>query len=234
MTRTSLALLAIALVAVWAVVAYVIMPLWWERYAKIHPELDRIPGITETAAGIPGDPVNVALVGSEEQVRAIFAAAGWSPADPLSLRSDARIAADTVLDRPYPDAPVSTLTLFGRSQDLAFEQAAGASPRERHHIRFWKAPNGHSSGAPLWIGAASFDRSVGLSHDTGQITHHISPDIDAERDHVIASLRATGLLSTVIPVTDFHATRSGRNGGGDPWSTDGTLMLAVLPQSGAD
>ena len=221
-----------SLVAAWAVIAYVIMPLWWERYAQSHTGLDGIPRITATTAGIAGDPVNVALVGSQDQLTAIFAAAGWSPADPLSLMSDARIAADALFDRPYPDAPVSTLTLFGRKQDMAFEQSADASPRQRHHIRFWRAPRPHASGAPLWIGAASFDRSVGLSHDTGQITHHIAADVDAERDHVIADLEATGMLSEIRPVPDFHIVRSGHNGGGDPWRTNGTLILVVVAAIG--
>jgi hypothetical protein len=227
MTKTSLALL-LAAACTWALIAYVVMPLWWQRYATLHPALDGVPGITQTTAGIPGDPINVAVTGSEDEVKAIFAAAGWSLAQPLSLESDARIAADAVLDRPYPNAPVSTLMLFDRKQDLAFEQAAGSSPRERHHVRFWKAPKSGPSGKPLWVGAASFDRSVGLSHDTGQITHHIAADIDAERDHVIATLKPTGQLSTVIPVLNFHAVRAGRNGGGDPWQTDGTLLIAVI------
>lgn len=218
----------LATATAWALIAYAVMPLWWERYAATHPALDGIPAITRTAEGIPGDPINVAVAGSEDEVSSIFAAAGWSPADPLSLVSDARITADAVLDRPYPNAPVSTLMLFGRKQDLAFEQAVGTSPRERHHVRFWKAPKAHSSGAPLWVGAASFDRSIGLSHDTGQMTHHIASGIDAERDHVIATLQRTGQLSTVIPVLNFHTVHSGRNGGGDPWRTDGTLMLAVI------
>ena len=34
---------------------------------------------------------------------------------------------------------------------------------------------------PVWLGAATFDRSVGVSHYTGAITHHIDADIDAER-----------------------------------------------------
>jgi hypothetical protein len=226
-TRSVTTLILTALV-IWAVMAYLVMPLWWERFVRKHPELDGVPGITQTSSGIPGDPVNVALVGSEQQVRAIFAAAKWSPADPLSLESDARIAADAVLDRSYSDAPVSNLYLFGRKEDLAFEQASGGSPRERHHVRFWKAPLAHSSAAPLWVGSASFDRSVGLSHTTGQITHHIAPDVDAERDHVIESLRATGQLAEVVPVADFHTVREGRNGGGDPWKTDGTLLLGVI------
>jgi hypothetical protein len=219
--------------AAWALIAYVVMPLWWERFAHAHPGLDGIPAITQTTSGIPGDPLNVAIVGTTDEVKTVFAAAGWSIADPLSIESDARIAADAVLDRPYPTAPVSTLILFGRKQDIAFEKSAGASPRERHHVRFWQAPTAHPSGAPLWVGAASFDRSVGLSHDTGQITHHIAPDIDTERDYVIATLKATGQLSSTIPVIDFHAERHGRNGGGDPWQTDGSLILAVIGRTAA-
>jgi hypothetical protein len=226
-TRALATAILIGLV-IWAAMAYLVMPMWWERFARKHPELDGVPGLTETGSGIPGDPLNVALVGSEQQVRAIFAAAKWSPADPLSIASDARIAADAVLDRSYADAPVSNLYLFGRKEDLAFEQASGGSPRQRHHVRFWKAPQPHPSGAPLWVGSASFDRSVGLSHTTGQITHHISPDVDAERDHVMESLRATGELADVVPVEDFHKVREGRNGGGDPWRTDGTLLIGVI------
>ena len=218
----------LVVIASWGVVAYFFMPLWWERYSHKHPWLDGVPGITETASGIPGDPLNVALVGIKEDVRTIMKAAGWHPAVSLSLESDARIAVDAVLDRPYPDAPVSNLYLFGRKEDLAFEMVAGKSPRERHHVRFWQAPLLHNTGAPLWVGSASFDRSVGLSHTTGQITHHIASDIDAERDHVIATLRSTGRLAEVVPVADFHAVREGRNGGGDPWQTDGTLLLGIL------
>ncbi len=222
-TRTTVVAIIVACLAAWAAVAYVGMPLWWKRYAHRHPSLDGVPGVTQTASGIPGDPVNVALAGVEAQIRAAFAAAKWSPADALSL-----VVADAVLDRPYADAPVSNLYLFGRKEDLAFEMAAGASPRERHHVRFWRAPADHTSGMALWVGSASFDRSVGLSHTTGQITHHIAPDVDAERDHVMNSLHSAGRLSEVIPVADFHAVREGRNGGGDPWRTDGTLLLGVI------
>jgi hypothetical protein len=231
MSIKSLILFALAALLLWAVAAYIIMPGWWKRYARAHPELDGVPAITQTASGIPGDPVNVAIAGTEAEVRSVFLAAGWSPADPLSLVSDARIAADAVLDRPYADAPVSSLYLFGRKEDLAFEQAEGSSPRERHHVRFWRAPADHPSGVPLWVGSASFDNSVGLSHTTGQITHHISPDIDAERDHVMSTLRATGRLSGIVPVPQFHTVHEGRNGEGDPWRTDGTLLLAIISQS---
>ncbi len=76
--------------------------------------------------------------------------------------------------------PVSNLFLFGRKADLAFEKPLGDSPRERHHVRFWRTEKTHA-GRPAWIGSAAFDIGVELSRTTGQVTHHISPDSDAER-----------------------------------------------------
>jgi hypothetical protein len=80
----------------------------------------------------------------------------------------------------------------------------------------------------LWLGAASFDRGVGFSHDTGQITHHIGPDVDAERDLVVADLRATGRVVSVSEENGIGATDNGRNGGGDHYVTDGRIRIAVL------
>ena len=42
-----------------------------------------------------------------------------------------------VLNAPYPTAPFSTLYLFGRPQDVGFQEPIDDSPRKRHHIRFW-------------------------------------------------------------------------------------------------
>jgi hypothetical protein len=67
----------------------------------------------------PGDPVNVALIGSEAHVLKAMQTAGRSPADPITLETSLRVAADPVLRRPDPDAPVSNLFPFGRRQDLA-------------------------------------------------------------------------------------------------------------------
>jgi hypothetical protein len=79
------------------------------------------------------------------------------------------------LHRPDPDAPVSSLYLFGRKQDLAFEEDVGGSADRRHHVRWWRAEPLDAAGRPLWIGDATFDRDAGISHLTGQITHHIGP-----------------------------------------------------------
>jgi hypothetical protein len=221
-------LVVVAVAAVYGLVAYVVMPMWWRVYVHRHPAIDEVPGITQTSDGIPGDPLNVALVGSHDDVVGLMLAAGWNPADKLSLESSLKIAADTVLSRPYADAPVSNLFLFGRKEDLAFEQPVGSDPRKRHHVRFWKAEKLDEQGRPLWMGAGTYDERVGLSHTTGQITHHVAADVDAERDHIFATLKPTGRLSETYFVDNFHKVREGKNGGGDPWRTDGRLEVGVI------
>lgn len=214
---------------VYLAVAYVLIPVIWRgAEARHHPALAGLPEIARTRDNIPGDPLNLALIGSEQHVTRSMLAAGWHPADSLTLKSSLRIAGDTVLHRPYADAPVSSLYVWGRKQDLAFEQPAGNDPRRRHHVRFWRSSELDRDGSPLWVGAATFDRKVGLSHTTGQITHHISPDVDAERDKVLADLEHAGQVNGVTWIDGFHRQLSGRNGGGDSWKTDGRLPVVLL------
>ena len=145
-------------------ISYILIPTLW-RVAEegSHPALSDVPEITRTSSQIPGDPINICLIGSEESVALSMLAAGWFPADPLTLKSSLRIAGDSVLRRPYDEAPVSNLFVWGRKQDLAFEQPVGNDPRRRHHVRFWKSKTVNSQGLPLWVGAATYDEKVGLS-----------------------------------------------------------------------
>ena len=186
--------------------------------------------ITHTPQGIPGDPINIGLVGTEKEVVHAFGAAGWDTADAVTLKTAIEIGESVLFGRPYPDAPVSRLLFEGRAQDLAFENPVGDSADRRHHVRFWQADARGDDGRPLWLGSASFDRGVGLSHDTGAITHHIGPDIDAERDFLIGDLRAARMLISTSEIQGVGATKTGRNGGGDPYFTDGKAVIGVLRQ----
>ncbi|HCS53210.1 LssY C-terminal domain-containing protein [Rubinisphaera sp.] len=210
------------------VIAYLVAPELWVHYARKHPSFDDNPRITKTHDGHPGDPLNVGIIGTEQQLKSILKAAEWFPADPLGLESDLRIGIDTVLEREYDKAPVSNLYLFGRKEDLAYEQPVGDNPRHRHHVRFWKTEDVSQHGRPLWIGSATYDERVGLSHTTGQITHHIAPDVDQERDHLIKSLQQTNDLREVYMEQAFHKVLEGKNGGGDPWHTDGDLGVGII------
>ena len=218
----------LAIASTYFLMAYIVVPLVWLGYEVRHPAIDETPGITTTSDDHPGDPINVALIGSEADVRRVMLAAGWHAADPLGIKSDLGIAVGTVLERPDDTAPVSNLYLWGRKEDLAFEQPVGNDPRQRHHVRFWESAKRDSNGQPAWMGSASYDKKVGISHTTGQITHHISADVDTERDHVIESLKTTGELVSVQVVDGFHKLLEGRNGGGDAWHTDGRLFTGIL------
>ncbi len=225
--RHWLALFA-SLLLLYLVAAYMLIPLGWITFARLRPSFDDNPRITSTGDDHPGDPLNVALIGDEDDLKRSLEAAGWAPANSLSLKSDLRIAADTVLKRPDDVAPVSNLYLFGRKEDLAFERPVGHNPRQRHHVRFWKSPQVDSNGRHVWIGSASYDERIGLSKTTGQVTHHIAPNIDQERDRLIQDLQTAGELADFDTVKDFHTTRTGSNGGGDKWQTDGALAVGVL------
>ena len=187
-----------------------------------------MPGITHTGSGIPGDPVNVSLIGTKADLVKAMLAAKWYPADPLSLKSSLEISVDAVFKRPDPDAPVSNLYLFGRKEDIAFEQDVDDNPRQRHHVRFWKTEKVDADGRPVWVGSAVFDERVGLSRTTGQITHVTAPDVDVERDYLFHCLEQSGTLAEWYVVPDFHKLREGKNGGGDPWRTDGDLWVGII------
>ena len=216
--------LIIILVA-WAIAAYLLVPWVSKLYYRHH--FNEGPRITLTSDGHPGDPVNVAIEGEEVELVRAMHAAGWYPADPITLGSSLRIVVDSVVRKPDDEAPVSSLFLFGRKQDLAFELPVGDSPRQRHHVRFWRWDK-LKDGRPVWFGSATFDERVGLSHANGQVTHHIGPDVDAERDLIMVGLQKAGWVQDEYYVDGFHQERQGRNGGGDPWRTDGRLGAVVL------
>lgn len=220
--------IVVGVLLVWAVAAYLIVPGLWKRYAKHHPEFDSNPRLTQTGDKHPGDPLNVAMIGSEAQLQNIMVAAKWFPAAALGIKSDLKIAVDTVLSRPDEQAPVSSLYLFGRKEDLAFEQPVGDNPRHRHHVRFWKTDTVGQDGRPQWIGSAVYDKRVGLSRTTGQITHVTAADVDTERNYLFQCLKSSGELADEYKVDGFHKHLEGKNGGGDPWRTDGALYVGVI------
>ena len=193
-----------------------------------HPALVRSPRHTTTSAGHVGDAINVAFIGTEEDLHRVLAAAGWYAADPVTLQTSIRIAADVVLRKPYAHAPVSTLYLWDRKQDAAFEQPVGNSPKQRHHVRFWRSHEVDANAKPLWLGAATFDERVELSRTTGGVTHKISPDIDKERNKLVSDIIRAGALDGYYWVDQFHQLPEGRNGGGDPYFTDRRLAVGVI------
>ncbi|WP_082461811.1 LssY C-terminal domain-containing protein [Agromyces sp. Leaf222] len=214
----------------WLVLAYLVLPRLHRILTTIYVP-DYFMGRTRTSDGLLGDPVNLALDGTEDSLHAVMAAAGWTRADDVTLASSRRIITSTITRRSYDEAPVSPLFLFGRQQDFAYQQEVEGNPARRHHVRFWRTPDGWllPGGRRVdWLAAGTFDRSVGFSLFTLQVTHKIDADTDVERDHIVASVLAAGVGARVEVLRDFSTGYHSRNGGGDTITTDGDLPVLEL------
>jgi hypothetical protein len=226
----------------YGVAAYVILPRVVLMSLKIL-QRKHVPRYTITGDGLPGDPVNLVLAGTLEQLRAAFAAAGWSEADRLTLATSWRMARAFVLNSPYATAPFSTLYLFGRGQDIGFQKALGNSPRKRHHIRFWalglkraeatlgtaefwlKAHRPLDHEHVYWVGAGTRDTGFSLTQLTFQITHATDADTNAERDFIIAELKRNKVVGDV---TSYQARQHLRAQQVNHYITDGEVIAASL------
>jgi hypothetical protein len=232
----------LALGLTYAIGAYIILPRAVRMGLKIL-QRKRVPSFTITGDGLPGDPVNLVLVGTLGQLRAAFATAGWSDADRLGLASSWRMVRAFVFNSPYPTAPFSTLYLFGRGQDIGFQKAIDDSPRKRHHIRFWALSLTHAEGTVgtasfwlntdrppddarvFWVGAGTKDTGFSLTQLTFQITHATDSDTNAERDFIVAELRKIPVIEEV------QSFQSGQNLSAERvnhYITDGEVTLAKL------
>jgi hypothetical protein len=215
-------------IIVWLLLTYGVLPHAYRWLSKIF-----LPGYfigrTQTGDGMLGDPVNLAIIGDKRTLIDAMISAGWNPADKLSFKSSLRMIYAAASGAHYPTAPVSSLFLFGHKQNLAFEKDVGGNPRKRHHARFWKTPQhwwlpgGYKAD---WLGAATFDKNVGLSLFTGQVTHKIDSDVDKERDFVVGDLKKSA--EEVNYVNHFTSSYHSRNGGGDMIHTDGALPFIKL------
>src|SRR5260221_10209584 len=175
----------------YGLLAYIVLPELWTHYEH-QKGLENLPMVTRTGQGIPGDPMNVGLVGNLSDVVCAMHAAGWYPADPITLKSSIEIVGSVLLDRPYKDAPVSNLYYLGRREDLAFEKPIGQNADRRNHVRYWKALDQGEEKRPVWLGAAAQDRGGGGSRYTPAVTHPISAHLDAGRALPTAELENAG------------------------------------------
>ncbi|WP_269939423.1 LssY C-terminal domain-containing protein [Arthrobacter sp. HY1533] len=226
--------LVLFFVLFWLVLAYLVLPRLHRILTSIYVP-DYFIGRARTSDGLLGDPVNLAVMGTEEQLHEAMTRAGWIRADAVTLASSWRIVTSTILRRSYDEAPVSPLLLFGHQQDLAYQQEVAGNPAKRHHVRFWRCPDGWllpGGHRADWMAAGTFDRAVGFSLFTLQVTHKIDADTDVERDHIVATLQAGGPGIQVRIIEDFATGYHSRNGGGDSIVTDGDLPVVDL--SGVD
>jgi hypothetical protein len=103
----------LGILGIWLLIAYLLAPMGWKLFSSRHHAITAGPRITTAGAGIHGDPLNISIIGDEDDLLSAMLVAGWYPADPITFKSSLRIAESTVFHRPYIEAPVSNLFLFG-------------------------------------------------------------------------------------------------------------------------
>jgi hypothetical protein len=197
----------------------------------LRSTLEQLPCCASDADGCAeGDPLNVVLVGDRELMLGALGRSGWSFTHRITARSVRREIGAAVAGEPYAVAPVSSLYLFGRNQDVALQRAR-RSISQRNHMRLWLAPYTHE-GRSVWIGQVSRDIGIKATARTPTLmTHVIDPEVDTTREYLLHSLIAEGFVDRFGFVTgSASATPSEprQNLTGDPYFSDGMRLVVIL------
>ena len=190
--------------------------------------LDQIPRRIADKDGNAGDMVNFLLIGSEEQVKATFQAAGWVQVDRDTKEAVLQALVASLSKQAYLTMPMSQLYLYGRPQDFGF---AHAEPIQvvttRHHLRVWKSTL-TVDGQPVWVGAATHDMGLERDQRNGKLTHHIDPNIDDERDFVSRSLIGTGYVTQHTQLTPSNPIKDEKTATGGSFHSNGEVLVLWL------
>jgi len=194
--------------------------------AQLDALVRQIPQRSMTTKGVVADVVNLAFLGSQEQVQAAFLAAGWSGADSISRHSIAHNFYAVLNKSGYAREPMLTFLLDGKPQDMNWQKSLNSYGR-RDHLRIWQwHPEGASES--VWVSSSTHDNGAMLSVKYKGFVHHISPDVDAERATVIRDLNFAGCVRSVTYVSRPGVSTITQNATGDLVLTDGSVAVVEL------
>lgn len=196
--------------------------------ADLRERLTALPRSTTNRRGtVEGDPLNLVVIGEFGTVLGGFGAR-WDETEAISIKSCLRTLKAFSLGSTYRYSPVSSLFVYGRSQDFALQRARQII-NERLHLRLWLTPM-RFKGQPVWIGQISRDIGVRFTPKTWNLTtHKVDPDVDDARDYLLDELLESSRVGLVgyVPGAQAADRASPRhNLTGDPYFTDG--LRAVI------
>ena len=203
---------------------YDFKPLFAQLDAKIPYRVTDKP-----EGGNPGDLINFAIVGSQEQVTDAFKTAGWLQADKTNKDAVVSALMATLQKNSYMTVPMSILYLFGRPQDFGYERTDPVLvAAQRHHFRIWNSPLSTPQ-QMVWVGSGTHD--IGIEKDqrsANAITHKIDQDVDNERDFIGATLTQAGHVQAMEYMTRSHPITSTKTATGGEIKSDGRVLVIVL------
>jgi hypothetical protein len=198
---------------------------------EFRAALERLPCCAADADGQEaGDPLNVVLVGEPNHVLHSLTRAGWSFTHRISLRTVQREVGSALKGDPYLVAPVSSLYVFGRRQDVALQRAR-RSIAQRNHMRLWLAPFRFEDRS-VWVGQISRDIGIKVTPKSPTLTTHIiDPEVDTTREYLLHSLVAQGFVDRFGFARGSAAGTPAEpryNLTGDPYHSDGLRLVVIL------
>lgn len=199
-----------------------------ETEEELRHALEQLPCCAANRAGDEqGDPLNLVLIGSRENVFPALTRRGWHPTEQTHRAAVWRTIRSFLFRSRYRYSPVSPLYVFGRPQDIAGQKDRGTI-NLRNHARFWLTPL-RFRGTNVWIGQISRDIGVRFIPAFPPTTHKIDPDVDEVRNGLIQDLAYSQALARFAYVKGVGAAprdEPRHNLTGDPYFTDG--LRAVL------
>jgi hypothetical protein len=197
--------------------------------SSLSPDLfANIPRRVQDQQGNPGDMVNFSMVGTQDQLQKAFTAAGWTAVDKSTQDAIVHGLLATLSHEAYTEMPMTILYLFGRPQDFSYARADPlAVAAVRHHLRLWKSTE-TVDGKTLWVGSATHDNGFEKDQRNGNVTHHIDPNIDEERDFIEQSFAAAGAITGAAYVTPSNPLKTALTATGGSFHSDGRILVMAL------
>ena len=173
--------------------------------------------------GKPADDViNLAFLGTADELQNAFSAAGWLPAEPKTMHTLSATYRAYNSMTGYSTAPVSTLLYQQEAPSVVFQKSFNTIAK-RHHIRIWSA--GVFEGSEVWLGAATHDADIGFRFASMTVTHKIDLRTDGERKKVITDLSFAACSKQVSYLDRSEDVASARSKG---IQTDGRMAVIWL------
>ena len=178
------------------------------------------------------DPLNIVVIGPEEEIWPAFIIRGWDEAEITYGASLWRTIASSLFGRRYRYSPMSALYFYGRPQDVGLQKAR-QTVDERNHLRLWLSPMRYK-GMPVYIGQISRDIGVKLTTKSPTLTtHEVDPDVDEARDYLMQDLlesQKVAKLGFVEGVGKAEMENPRYNLTDSPYWTDGWRVVFVFSE----
>jgi hypothetical protein len=188
----------------------------------------KLPKYCQTITGAKGDPINLIVVGREEDIRDKFRRSKWHRANPASPLHVMYGLYKALFKKSYQTGPFAPLYVNIGLQDLAFQHSERHHNfRQRHHLRLWRTGTVLPDGKRVWVGAAGRENGMRMALALPFWTHALDPDIDREREYVVRSVQRSGAtrLKVVDMIKPIPAATPHKTVFGSQYYTDGRAVV---------